>query len=75
MEAAAKIAIESITNIRTVASLCQEPYVLERYIAEIEKADKYCRGKSRLRGMIFGLGQAVPLMCYGMNFNEIHKKC
>lgn len=67
METASKIAVEAITNIRTVASLCQESHILKRYSIEIEKVDKFCREKSRLRGLVFGLGQAVPLMSYGIS--------
>jgi ATP-binding cassette subfamily B (MDR/TAP) protein 1 len=66
MENATKMAVEAISNIRTVASLCQEPHVLRRYAVEIEKVDEFCRKKSRLRGSVFGLGQAIPMVCYGM---------
>ncbi len=65
MESATKMAVEAISNIRTVASLCQEPYVLRRYAVEIEKVDEFCRKKSRLRGCVWGLGQTVPIICYG----------
>lgn len=68
MENASKLAIEAISNIRTVASLCQEPHVVNRYTVEIEKADKFCYKKTRLRGIVFGLGQTMPLMCYGRLF-------
>jgi ATP-binding cassette subfamily B (MDR/TAP) protein 1 len=65
MESAIKVAVEAISSIRTVASLCQEPHVLRRYAVEIEKVDEFCRKKSRLRGCVWGLGQTVPMMCYG----------
>lgn len=67
MENATKMAVEAISNIRTVASLGQEPHVLRRYIKEIDEIDAYCRQKSKFRGIVFGLGQTVPLMGYGLS--------
>lgn len=67
MENATKMAVEAIGNIRTVASLGQEPHVLKRYISEIDRIDDYCKEKSRYRGIVFGLGQTVPLMGYGLS--------
>ena len=67
MENATKMAVEAISNIRTVASLGQEPHVLKRYTKEIDRLDDYCKAKSRYRGFVFGLGQTVPLMGYGLS--------
>lgn len=67
MENATKMAVEAISNIRTVASLGQEPHVLKRYMVEIDNTDEYCQKKSRFRGFVFGLGQTVPLMGYGLS--------
>jgi ATP-binding cassette, subfamily B (MDR/TAP), member 1 len=67
MENATKMAVEAISNIRTVASLGQEPHVLQRYMKEIDHIDEYCQKKSRFRGFVFGLGQTVPLMGYGLS--------
>lgn len=65
MEDATKIATEAISNIRTVASLCQEPHILERHINESKKVEIACRKKIRLRGIVFSLGQTVPIIGYG----------
>lgn len=67
MENATKLAVEAISNIKTVASLGQEKHVLNRYTSEIENVDSFCQKKSRFRGFVFGLGQTVPLMGYGMS--------
>lgn len=67
MENATKMAVEAISNIRTVASLGQEPHMLKRYMREIERVDDYCKKKSKFRGFVFGLGQTVPLMGYGLS--------
>ncbi|XP_058456656.1 multidrug resistance protein homolog 49 [Malaya genurostris] len=66
LESAIKLAVEAISNIRTVASLGQEPYVLERYNTEIVKVDAACKKKTRLRGTVFALGQIMPFMGYGL---------
>lgn len=67
MENATKMAVEAISNIRTVASLGQEPHVLQRYMKEIDHVDDYCKKKSKFRGFVFGLGQTVPLMGYAFS--------
>lgn len=67
MENATKMAVEAISNIRTVASLGQEPHVLQRYVKEIDYVDDFCQKKSRFRGFVFGLGQAAPLIGYAFS--------
>ena len=53
-----KLAIEAITNIRTVAGLqCEARYVAE-YIRLLEKPHKISLRKSHYRGHIFGFSQA-----------------
>ena len=67
LESATKMAVEAISNIRTVASLGQEPHILARYMKVIDHVDDYCQKKSRFRGFVFGLGQTVPLMGYAVS--------
>jgi ATP-binding cassette, subfamily B (MDR/TAP), member 1 len=67
IESATKLAVEAISNIRTVASLGQEVDILKRYINEVDLVHSYCQKKSRFRGFVFGLGQTVPLMGYGLS--------
>ncbi|XP_055605924.1 multidrug resistance protein homolog 49 [Uranotaenia lowii] len=66
LESAIKMAVEAISNIRTVASLGQEPHVLERYRKETDNVDQACRKKTRLRGVVFALGQVMPFSGYGL---------
>ena len=66
MEYSTKLAVEAISNIRTVASLGQERHVLARYEIESDKIDRACEKKTRLRGVVFSLGQTVPFMGYGI---------
>ncbi|XP_004537388.1 multidrug resistance protein homolog 49 [Ceratitis capitata] len=67
IEDASRLAVEAIANIRTVTSLGQERYVLERYDEQINRADKACRKKLRYRGLVYGLGQTAPFMAYGVS--------
>lgn len=67
IEEATKMAVEAITNIRTIASLGQEPHILNRYNKEVDNLHDFCQQKSRFRGFVFGLGQTVPLMGYGLS--------
>jgi ATP-binding cassette, subfamily B (MDR/TAP), member 1 len=67
IENATRMAVEAISNIRTVASLGQEVHILKRYSKEIDRVHEYCKKKSRFRGFVFGLGQTVPLMGYGLS--------
>ncbi|XP_053662554.1 multidrug resistance protein homolog 49 [Anopheles marshallii] len=66
LEGATKLAVEAISNIRTVASLGQEKHVLQRYGQETVKIDDACRRKTRLRGTVFALGQVMPFAGYGL---------
>ena len=68
IESASQIAVEAISNIRTVTSLGQEPYVLDRYCKEIDRVTKACRHKTKFRGTVFSLGQAAPFAAYGLAF-------
>jgi ATP-binding cassette, subfamily B (MDR/TAP), member 1 len=65
-ENATKLAVEAISNIRTVASLGQEVHVVQRYTEEIGHVETACRKKIRLRGVVFAMGQAMPLMGYAL---------
>uniref|UniRef100_A0A6M2DYA2 ABC-type xenobiotic transporter n=1 Tax=Xenopsylla cheopis TaxID=163159 RepID=A0A6M2DYA2_XENCH len=67
LEGATKIAVEAISNVRTVASLCQEKGVLERYTIELNKAAKQSRRRNRLRGLVFAFGQAAPFLAYSLS--------
>ena len=66
MESTTKIAVEAISNIKTVASLGQEPHVLERYLNEMKSVENACRRKVRFRGTVFSLGQTAPFFGYGL---------
>ncbi|XP_055387506.1 multidrug resistance protein homolog 49-like [Condylostylus longicornis] len=67
IESASTVAVEAISNIRTVSSLGQEPHVLERYCKEIDLVREACKKKTRYRGLVFSLGQAAPFAAYGLS--------
>ncbi|KAI8127489.1 Multidrug resistance protein like protein 49 [Lucilia cuprina] len=67
IEKASQVAVEAISNVRTVTSLGQERNVLERYSTHIDLVEKACIKKLRFRGFVFGLGQAAPFFAYGLS--------
>ncbi|KAK3887408.1 hypothetical protein Pcinc_008524 [Petrolisthes cinctipes] len=64
LQDAGKIAIESITNIRTVASLHKEQHFAKMYSDALYGPHKEALKKSHLRGFTFGFAQSVPFMAY-----------
>lgn len=66
IEEIAKIATEAILNIRTVASLRQEPHIIARYCTEIAKVEKTIRKKLSLRGLVNSTGQSIPFFGYSL---------
>ena len=67
MEAATRIAIEAISNIRTVASLGKEEAFLQRYCVELDLVAKATRIRNRLRGLVFSCGQTIPFFGYALS--------
>lgn len=67
MEAATRIAIEAISNIRTVASLGKEETFLAKYCVEMAHVARSSRLKNRLRGVVFSCGQTAPLLGYALS--------
>lgn len=68
IQRASNIAVEGISNIRTVLGLCLENYVLDKYNSDIDEVEKMCKKKSRFRGLIFAIGFTVPSLIYGPAF-------
>ncbi|EDV36373.1 uncharacterized protein Dana_GF11993 [Drosophila ananassae] len=67
VEEASQVAVEAITNIRTVNGLGLERQVLDQYVQQIDRVDSACRRKVRFRGLVFALGQAAPFLAYGIS--------
>ena len=60
-----KLAIEAISNIRTVASLRKEAYFVEEYNKELAGPHDSATSRSHLRGIVFGFAQSMPFFAYG----------
>lgn len=67
MEAATRIAIEAIINIRTVASLGKENTFFDRYCQELDHVARATKVRNRLRGAVFSFGQTAPFFAYGLS--------
>lgn len=67
MEAATRVAVEAISNIRTVASLGKEDVFFNRYCVELNHVAKATRVKNRLRGLVFSCGQTMPFLGYAVS--------
>lgn len=65
-EGSAKLAIEAITNIRTVAGLRAEEKFIKLYIEKLAVPHKLSYSKSHIRGAVFGFAQASPFFAYGI---------
>nr|XP_053626234.1 LOW QUALITY PROTEIN: ATP-dependent translocase ABCB1-like [Cherax quadricarinatus] len=64
LDDAGKLAIEAITNIRTVASLHQEEHFVLKYSQGLSQCHLQALRKSHVRGGTFGFAQAVPFFAY-----------
>ncbi|KAK2584732.1 hypothetical protein KPH14_007064 [Odynerus spinipes] len=67
MECATRIAIEAISNIRTVASLSKEDAFFSRYCVELDHVARATRTRNRLRGLVFSCGQTTPYFGYALS--------
>lgn len=67
MESATRVAVEAITNIRTVASLNKEELFFKRYCEELDLVAKAVRIRNRLRGIVYSCGQTVPMFSYSIS--------
>ncbi|KFM72296.1 Multidrug resistance protein 1A, partial [Stegodyphus mimosarum] len=72
-EAASKVAVEAIDGIRTVASLHQEVTFYNKFREELLEPHRKSRLKSHVRGLIYGLVQAIQAFAYaaGMYYGGI----
>lgn len=67
IEKASTIAVEAIANLPTVTSLGQEVHVFKRYCDQVDIATKASAKSVRFRGLVFGLGQSMPFIAYGIS--------
>lgn len=68
IQRASNVAVEAISNIRTVAGLCLEQHVIRRYSNDVDEVERMCARKSKYRGVIYATGLAIPTLAYGPAF-------
>uniref|UniRef100_A0A7G3ASY9 ABC-type xenobiotic transporter n=1 Tax=Lutzomyia longipalpis TaxID=7200 RepID=A0A7G3ASY9_LUTLO len=68
MEKASSIAVEAISNIRTVASLGREKAVLDKFIESIDVASQEATKSSKFRGLAYSLNLTMNIFTYGIAF-------
>ena len=87
LERSSKLAVEAISNIRTVASSRSEESFLMMYLSELREPHRMTLNKANIRGFIFGFSQAIQffswaacVFCGGylveaeeMNFHQVFK--
>lgn len=66
LEIATQIAMEGVSNVRTVASLRQEIPLVSRYSTAILNVENAVRKKMLFRGLVFSIGQSIPFLAYAI---------
>ncbi|CAG0893493.1 unnamed protein product [Darwinula stevensoni] len=64
LENASKVAVEAISNIRTVAGLRREVTFHDMFMERMIKPHRQAQRRSHMRGMIFGMAQSIPFFAY-----------
>ncbi|KAK4292716.1 hypothetical protein Pmani_034533 [Petrolisthes manimaculis] len=65
LDQASKLAVEAISNIRTVASLHREEHITAQYIEALKGTHQASVKKANVRGVTFGLANGLPIIAYG----------
>ena len=66
LEQSAKIAVEAISNIRTVASLRREGTFYKAFMSSLNEPHISARKKAWVRGFVYGFASSVALYAYGV---------
>ena len=64
LQNASRLAVEAISNIRTVVSLRKEAYFIEEYNKSLANTLQSTVKRSLVRGLVFGFAQSVPFFAY-----------
>uniref|UniRef100_A0A1L8E495 ABC-type xenobiotic transporter n=2 Tax=Nyssomyia neivai TaxID=330878 RepID=A0A1L8E495_9DIPT len=68
MEEASGIAVEAISNIRTVASLGRERTILNKFVQSIDLASQEATKSARFRGLGYSLNITMNILTYAIAF-------
>nr|CAG4640700.1 EOG090X02PU [Eulimnadia texana] len=66
LEKSAKIAMEGIANIRTVASLGLEKTFYKIYMKLLHEPHVAAQKRAHVRGVVFGFAQSIPMFAYSV---------
>ncbi|XP_047122153.1 ATP-dependent translocase ABCB1-like [Schistocerca piceifrons] len=64
MEKATKVAVESVTNIRTVLGLCRERQFHAQYLLELQPALQVSKRNVHLRAITYALARSIGFFAY-----------
>ncbi|XP_043207373.1 ATP-dependent translocase ABCB1-like isoform X2 [Amphibalanus amphitrite] len=67
-ESGNQIAVEAISNVRTVASLGLENMFADRYEEQLKKTHSKYMKRAFLRGLVYGAAQTAPTVSYAVVF-------
>ena len=67
-EKSAKVAVESINNVRTVAGLRCEPYIQSEYDKALEVPSASLKKNAHIRGLLYGLANSFMFYAYAACF-------
>ena len=66
LQQSAKVAMEAISNIRTVASLNREQTFHDRYMSSLIGPHVAAKRNAFIRGMVVGFASSAPQFAYGL---------
>ena len=66
LERSSKLAVEAISNIRTVASSRSEESFLLMFISELREPHRMTLSKAHMRGFIFGFSQSIQFVAWAV---------
>lgn len=64
IEESCNIAVEALSNIRTVAGLCAEEEFIELYEAALAASHRINLKRAHVRGIAYGIVNGAPMLCY-----------
>ncbi|XP_035709895.1 ATP-dependent translocase ABCB1 isoform X2 [Folsomia candida] len=67
IEKSCNIAVEGLSSIRTVASLCGERRFMELYSEALADSHRINKRRSHIRGLVYALTTSGAYLCYGLS--------
>jgi ABC-type bacteriocin/lantibiotic exporter with double-glycine peptidase domain len=67
IEKSCNLAVEALSNIRTVASLCVEKTFMGLYAKTLEDSHRINKRRALLRGFVYGFTTSASYFCYSLS--------